>query len=648
MTAMLPLVQCHDLPIVLTVRAPVLVHATGMGRPGLDSPTQRDASGAIMLPGTLVHGRVRAALTELGDLSGVSETDRKAWFGKPEQARHGLAKQAVFGDLVCTTDPDARGIEDSEIVRIQMNAASGAVQRGMLQVVEAPFRVGRAVTFKGRVRVAGDAATVKRMRKAIELALRWNTQMGALRTLGFGRVISATVGEAAGISHGSSGPIDTAALNLLPSSTGGMVTVVLRFRQPFCVPERRLSNNLFESSATISGATIKGAIAAQWAARLGHATATIAAGFDPARPALSEAFTQVRVSDFVPVLRERPEDWPKDTLSRPVVLPLSLAVGPGVAFRDMLDCPGDTVFLTGDDSGDHYTAPKFAPDWKRSEAEIADRARGWHGPATDLRVRTSIDHDKRRVRNAELFGYEYVVPDEHLWVGQIGVNDFDEQQAARVLAELKTLVTDDGLWWVGKTKAAADVAWLEQQVLADHLPDQPVGDAESAWTLVLQTPALMLGPGLVESAGAEELATAYQTYWSDVSEKALYLEAHWSRHRLWGGPYVRHAYQGGRRYQPFLLTEPGTVFKVRAADGKDGEARQCLRRWRRQGLPLMDALATHYGLGSDRAAWWRGTSFVPENGFGTIHVNPVLPPDMPPAVVVDGVVSLAAREGAHE
>jgi hypothetical protein len=648
MTAAQTPIRCHTLPIVLTVQAPVLVHATGMARPGLDSPTLRTAADEIVLPGTLVHGRVRAALAELDGLIAVSADERTAWFGATERQRHERAKTVVFDDLICVT-PQNREERDAgadEIVRIRLDEGSGAVQRGMLQVVEAPFPIGAAVTFEGAVRVAVADADLPRVREAIRTALRWNTQMGAYRTLGFGRVLSVAVGAEATCTRPALPEIETSTLALRPR-TGtdpdpAAVTVVLRFRQPLCVPARRLSNNLFESDAVLSGATLKGAIAAQWAAAQGKTAACIDATFDERWPHLSAAFARLRVGTFQPVPCA-PQKKDRTPARRPVALPLTLATAGDGVFRDLRDCPPETVFRVTKDGEPFPLAPAFAPDWKEADQTAADTARGWHAPATDLRVRTSIDHDRRRVRNAELFAYEHVLTDAHLWVGEIGVNDADPEETRRVLTDLEGLLANGGLWWVGKTKAAADVLWLAGQALDDHLPDRPVADTETAWTLVLQTPALMLGPDLNETADADALTTAYEAYWADASGGALCLKRQWSRQRLWGGPYAARGYQRDVPYRPFLITEPGAVFRLEAVAGREADARTWLRRWRRQGLPLTGTLMTHYGLDDDKARWWRGTPFVPENGYGAIHLDPALPKAMPVASATDGIVALSTE-----
>ncbi|MQX38171.1 RAMP superfamily CRISPR-associated protein [Roseospira navarrensis] len=644
-------IRSHTLPIVLTVEAPVLVHATGMGRAGLDSPTLRNARNEIVLPGTLVHGRVRAALAELDDLSPVSSEELDVWFGARDRKRHERAKAVVFDDLICVTaeSTNPKDVGADEIVRIRMDEKSGAVRRGMLQVVEAPFPIGSKVTFEGTVRTAVADEDVDRVRTAIRAALRWNTQVGALRTLGFGRVVSAEVGEGARPSREGVPSIDTSALALRSRTAEdpdpAAVTVVLRFRQPLCVPARRLSNNLFESDAVLSGATLKGAIAAQWTAALGKDSACIQAGFDSDRPDLSAAFERLRVGTFVPVARQRPENWPDSRMQRPVALPLTLAAAGEGVFQDLRACPPGTVFDITKGGETFFAAPRFAPDWKEDDETAADLARGWLAPDRDLRVRTSIDHEQRRVNNAELFAYEHVLADEHLWIGEIGVNDADADETRKVLGDLKSLLGEAGLWWVGKTKASADMLWLNDRALDDHLPDRRVTDADTAWTVVLQTPALMLGPGLSETSDGTALHAACAAYWADVSGGALSLTRQWSRQRLWGGPYAAHSYQANVPYRPFLITEEGAVFCLEAAAGRESDARKCLRLWRRQGLPLTRALAGHYGLGEDHTGWWRGTPFVPENGYGAIHVDPALPKDMPVASPEDGVVAVSVDQG---
>jgi CRISPR/Cas system CSM-associated protein Csm3 (group 7 of RAMP superfamily) len=624
--------RLHHFTIKLTVTAPVLVHATGMGRPGLDSPTQRDAHGRIILPGTLVHGRVRAALTELAGLIDIPEEGLDPWFGTKEQKRHAEAKRVVFDDLVCQTQPDGTKAGDDEIVRISMDPKSGTVAKGMLQIVEAAFLPGTEVTFTGGVRIAAPEKTpektgVEDVRKLIEKALRWNTQVGALRTLGFGRITSAEL-EKPSVKKKAGADDKAPSLGEMVALTdradkGRTLTVALRFNQPFCIPDRRLSNNLFESAVIIPGSTIKGAIAAQWRTMAGREKAIIDEGFDGERSELGRAFHRLRVSHFVPVRVAANGDKPA---RRPVVLPLSLGAAPDNSLWDMIDAPQDVLFQ---DPEKGLMAPLFAPDWKPKIEQIADAARGWDATPTDMRIRTSIDHDRRRVTNAELFAYETVVPDDFVWIGEIGLNDppegkADDADVNAALSQLQSLLQDGGLWWVGKTKASARVLFDAGRQPVDHISDALKAQGDGPWTVVLQTPALMLGPGLIEGSGPEALKVAYQAYWRDASGGTLELEVdgHWSRQRLWGGPFAANAYQKGQAYRPFVLTEPGAVFRLRAVPEKADTARAWLEKHRRQGLPLTGALAAHYGLGTAVDDFWLRTPFVPENGYGAFHLNP--------------------------
>ncbi len=55
----------YDIQLKLTLKAPYLVHGNEPGRFGLDATLMRDHNGNLILPGTLIAGRLRDAWAAL-------------------------------------------------------------------------------------------------------------------------------------------------------------------------------------------------------------------------------------------------------------------------------------------------------------------------------------------------------------------------------------------------------------------------------------------------------------------------------------------------------------------------------------------------------------------------------------------------------
>jgi len=60
----------YTIHIKLILDGPIHSHSTAAGNPGVDSPMSRDSDGRYSLPGSLVKGRLREAMTELKEKAG--------------------------------------------------------------------------------------------------------------------------------------------------------------------------------------------------------------------------------------------------------------------------------------------------------------------------------------------------------------------------------------------------------------------------------------------------------------------------------------------------------------------------------------------------------------------------------------------------
>lgn len=115
----------------------------------------------------------------------------------------------------------------------------------------------------------------------------------------------------------------------------------------------------------------------------------------------------------------------------------------------------------------------------------------------------------------------------------------------------------------------------------------------------------------------------YQAAWNELSDGKLTLVRYFARQRLSGGRHRQRTRQNNlNSYRPWLLTEAGSIFVLKAQKDVDSEhIKQMLKGWLSSGIGLTKRVSAWYGLGDDSAQYWKFTPFVPENGYGEIAVN---------------------------
>src|SRR5262249_49848052 len=75
--------------------------------------------------------------------------------------------------------------------RIKLNPATHAAEEKMLMEIDSPFRYGEPAVFDGHLRcIFPDAAQLEEPVKLLRAGFCWLAQLGAERTVGFGRVHS--------------------------------------------------------------------------------------------------------------------------------------------------------------------------------------------------------------------------------------------------------------------------------------------------------------------------------------------------------------------------------------------------------------------------------------------------------------------------
>lgn len=591
--------KLYRLNVVITCIAPVLSAATGAGTLGVDVAMQRDASGRPALPGSLIRGNLRQAWAAFQEhAGGVSQCPPvDDWLGgksddstfEPKRAR--LHFGYWWSDLNWDTTADRR-----PLYRIKIDAETGAVEKGDLQVIESPYAHGQEVTFSGQIHAwLADEAECTQLVRWLRKGLHYAQMLGAHKGLGFGRI--------GGVGVTSAPVTATAAVD---PSRFGQSTLGLRIcpQDPFCIGKPAVGeNNRFDTEEHLPGAAILGALArmmefdgrANW-------------------PCLGKHFDDLRIGHAMPTRA----GGQKRALAPPLSLTAFQYGNNRTELLDLVDCakPG----LIG-----RYgmrSAPCFQADWKDKDRDDANGVLGRPTVGKRLDVHTAIDAGNGAALTGQLYSIESVMPDGLTWLtnvdfGQI-VPDDERAQTIKEFMELLAL----GLYGVGKLKTRMTVsceAPFPFSYPQRDLAARPLRVGEIV-RLTLQTPALLLSPDFApHTCGSQrELEKAYREIWDRLSDESLNLHYFFARHDLRGGRHWFGRFRkpaGREHYHPLTLTLEGSVFVLWVTDAE--KANRSLQDWQRYGLPQTAAAPG----GED----WRYNPWIRHNGYGEIAIDPELP-----------------------
>lgn len=570
--------------IELEIQAPILVKSSSPAAFGVDAamdvmPYGPD-KGKPRIPGTALRGNLAEAFEQLHPGSTRAGSWIGRWVGRePDSSTDALRGALILGDLVSATRADP----GNDRTRIKIDEDMGSVESGMLQVIETPWRAGRPVTFSGIAWLYDanmDDLPGKDAAAVLQRALSWLTQLGAHKTIGFGRIRKATVT-----------PLPAEDRSEDASLAGAeCLDVTLRPQQPLCVARHGSMDNLFVSEEFIPGNMLAGAIM-ETAKHLGLADDLKSAGFDLVRfrhafPARNEGVRRFGI----------PCSW--TTAGDMVEYPVAKTVG--------------------------GRAPSFSLDWKDKDWTRFEQSIGVVHPARELRVRTKIDSQKRTADRGsgtatdggKLFAWETVHPfladgTPCLWNARIDLTALEDQNRRDKIAELLRTVLAN-LGFVSKTKALCPAS------VRKGTPDSHTINSAQPLLLDLVTPALLVDPrwqkGTAGHTSSADLLDLYQEAWSKLSGQSLELTHFFARQQLLGGEQAERTFLKHKAYNPWLLTSAGSVFSFTVKD--PDTAQRKLDEWLRQGLGMPD-WATQENIGTT----WRTNPYLRENGFGEIAIH---------------------------
>ena len=580
--------------VKLHLAAPVLSQLSGGRAYGVDTAALRAEAEIPALPGSLVRGNLRHVwqyfIDQFPNLVGLDQQRINTWLGEPsppdsqdEPKRARLHFSYYWQAETPVTSPQVRH-------RILINNTTGTVARGALQVIEEPFSCGETVCFSGTIRAkVTDATEAKQLSHWLRKGLEYIPALGALKGTGFGRVLA----------------VNLEPIKLPPTLTNwqppqdGMMGIRLQLDRPLCFARHHHTDNRFESVDFIPGAAIRGALARMVFGETGEVA-------KPAYPKLQQYFDKIYIKHALPVAH--------DVHQRPVAIPWSFVSAPSAHQNQALAIYDLSMQAT---AGLIYQqAPTFPIDWKTEAWQQAAALCGQgNSPKRQIQVRTAINPITGTTQERALFAMEMVQTDAHHWITTINCRHVPVADRMLVLQELQTLLSQEGLVGLGKTKALATVQCLEQPpsfaVKATPFPLQK----GNKLVLILQSAAQLLpNPyDIPATNGDTVLQQHYTAVWQHLSQQSLELSHYYARQQLAGGAYLQHRFwPAATAYNPVVLTLPGSVFVFQVIE--PATAQSLVTTWLMDGLPQLPET-----FGGEN---WQQNPYIAANGYGEILVNP--------------------------
>ncbi len=590
-----------NLETTLIVKGPVISKSSAASTFGIDAPMAQNDKGEFILPDTLIKGKLRQAFEELKEATDeafITDGDIITLLGK----RTGNAKvngdrkpkrgKIIISDFVCAQCADK---PEGARYRIKIDSERGSVQHGGLMIIQSPFNSGELVSFKGNIIFYSENETEKnKIVNHISQGLRFIQSFGSQRTIGFGRLLDVKIEEKTELE------IQTAPMGL---NDVEQFKIALKFDSPFCLAKRQIDGNLFESTIEIPGAALKGAFASTWNSMVGKMPSDeINCNTDDKRKKLGECFDKIRFTHAFPE-NLKGKNW--------TTIPKSLAFAGNRSYD--LALIKKPCLLNNDKN--EKVAPAFQIDWKGKEWAKACEEFGMPKINKELRVRTALDREKRRHKEEHLFAYEMIDPGCTKWLFSIDLGLVPENERLEIKEQMTNLLYEmNKLCFIGKTDATAS---MEANIsTTDSLTD--IFPINECYVVVLKTPAVLCNPEILKTEGhtKEALHSAYKVVFNELSGNKLTLDNYFTSQSFGGGDYIYNRFQRGKPYQPFLLTDAGSVFVFKKSENTTEEdAAAAIKQWIEHGLKLPDWAVKKYG------GTWKECPFIPENGYGEVMLN---------------------------
>lgn len=585
--------------VKLTLTAPILTRVSGSRLHGLDTATlyADDQQQIMALMGSSIRGGLRHVWEYFASLStALSQNSIDEWLGKPaadtdnEPQRAGLHFSYYW-------QSEKRAENHQVLHRIQIEADTGKVKKGALQVIEMPFASGDQVTFVGTIRaVLNDEEEAQQLNHWLNKGFQFLPALGGLKGIGFGKISQVKIEQRPEQEQDQTVAVDELSPQFM---------IAIKPQSPFCIAKHHIKNNRFEAKQHISGAVIKGCLGAIVGEK----------GRDKARyPELSTCFDDVRFSHAYPTKQTQQQ--------RPQAMPLSLVVVKKQVKAKLKEQLQLYDVARKKQAGlIHKQAPKFAIDWKSDDWKLVPTTYTQAQLPRNIHIHTGIEdnagHPISRAGDNQLFSIECIEPQDYHWLARIDCQCVPPDKQQQVVEQLKQVLSQ-GLFNLGKTKAYAEVSFHADDFKIDE--SQLIRDNQVIITL--QSPVGLLKDfhKIPATNGGEQLQDFYQKAWAELSDNSLHLSHFYAQQRLVGGHYLyRRFWQHSKpAYNPELLTETGSVFVFDVVEGQQDTAKQKLQHWLQHGLQV------------DEEEDWRSNPYITTQGYGEIAVNQAIHWDKEP------------------
>jgi hypothetical protein len=558
----------REYDVALTLKSPFMFQGLVNTRIGADVAFLRDENGNPVIPAAQFRGVLRAACSELiGETSPVMAE----LFGK--KSLENTSDEPIRGAILLSDLTAPKADKDLLTTRIAIDDDSGSVKKGALQVIELAKPFGATATFRGKVILrCRDSLKQAKIDDLLGNAVKLIPAIGAFKSVGFGEVIP---GES------NIKPSVQRQLGLANAFEETRIIADVAFDRPILVNTQRIADNVFEGSSIVPGAALKGALAEELKEQMAQ------------DPQLAEALSALHISHAFPVftLQDKPANLP---------IPMSLITyDDGQSFEDV---------LTGGGVGH---APKPRPALAKyvfsGKEKLQTAFRKSPNSSAPLlpevyhdklpRTHIAIDNASQTAEESQLYSTISRSAAGKTWRVTVDATRVDQKYSHKLIGTLLR-----GLDGVGRGDATATFSNVGKAGI-------PVVEQDTAFfSLTLVTPAIMFDPLEKDFS----IAQRYANYWREHFHGAE-LKNFLARRRMAGGYLgIRRRLYGDGTYYPFILTEPGSVFRVEV---KTAAARQAVETALRFGLPIPHMSNT------TGPVTWKNCPFVPGNGYGQIIHN---------------------------
>jgi hypothetical protein len=425
----------------------------------------------------------------------------------------------------------------------------------------------------------------------LRAALSLQTQLGAYRGIGFGRTKGVEVAP----------KLASAGQPLVIADSPLRQCFSLQIDGALCVGSSTRSGNIFVSSDQISGGTIKAALAQTLLAMHGAGKLS-----EIPSSALARHLDAIRLTHAFPA---------KEKHARPLPLPQSL-----VWYKEEIwDARNYGTAPAGLEC-----APAFKTDWKRAATDVAAAAQCWGETEHHLRVRTAIAQGQ--AEKSSLFAYDCVVAKrdgnrvpQTRWLFDVDLAAIPSTAREDAWCELAELF-QYGLAPLGKTDVRGQISIADESTLgAVWRSGIDAVESGALVSVVLATDSLLFPTDEIAVSPGPKMIDVYRAAFESLMARndaagAMALSHIFATQRLAGGEYLSRRFMKDRAYQPFVLTEAGSVFVFRILDAELAKA--VMGTWQSHGLPLPDAVVEAYGQD------WQSHPYLPKNGFGEVSIDP--------------------------